>query len=349
MTDAARRTGAYALPALALAGVALVVLVAMSVLGVGARRGSDDDGAAAPVTSTTTAPARSPASERDIASPVLGPVVVVDGDGTPQAVGSLRSDTVLQLRLRDFEPRTTVRVTQCVAERCANSVRVHVGPTGAAAADYLVVDDGRCRIDAPACTIVAASADGDRRAEVTTIFEDALPPPGVLQVTPRRQLVPGDVLDVRVTGVVPGVRLDVVVCSRPREAGSDRCTSTTQRVVTADEVGAAATSLTVDASACTGDHRCDVAVRSSDAFVRATPVPLSFAAAPGAAYDRGRLVAGLVVAVALVAAAAYFIRRTDWSPVGEEAAPEIDDADFADLDAIIAALPPEEEPTLVEG
>ena len=36
------------------------------------------------------------------------------------------------------------------------------------------------------------------------------------------------------------------------------------------------------------------------------------------------------------------MRRTDWAPVGEVAAPEIDEAAYADLDAIIAALPPEE-------
>ncbi len=34
--------------------------------------------------------------------------------------------------------------------------------------------------------------------------------------------------------------------------------------------------------------------------------------------------------------------RTDWSAIGEAAAPEIDNAEYADLDAIVAALPPEE-------
>ena len=38
-----------------------------------------------------------------------------------------------------------------------------------------------------------------------------------------------------------------------------------------------------------------------------------------------------------------FSCRTDWAAVGEAAAPEIDDAEYADLDAIIAALPPEED------
>jgi hypothetical protein len=46
--------------------------------------------------------------------------------------------------------------------------------------------------------------------------------------------------------------------------------------------------------------------------------------------------------VLLVAIAAWLLVRTDWAAVGEAAAPEIDGAEYADLDAIIAALPPEE-------
>ena len=74
-------------------------------------------------------------------------------------------------------------------------------------------------------------------------------------------------------------------------------------------------------------------------FARAPVVPISFAAPPGATYDSTRLVIGLGFALLLLAIAAALLRRTDWSPVGEAAAPEIDDAEYADLDAIIAALP----------
>ncbi len=45
----------------------------------------------------------------------------------------------------------------------------------------------------------------------------------------------------------------------------------------------------------------------------------------------------------LLLVAIWLVRRTDWRPVGEAAAPEIDDAEYADLDSIIAALPPEED------
>jgi hypothetical protein len=77
-------------------------------------------------------------------------------------------------------------------------------------------------------------------------------------------------------------------------------------------------------------------------------VPISFAAPPGSEYDANRLAAGLGLALLLVAIAAGLIRRTDWSAVGEAAAPEIDDAEYADLDAIIAALPPEPEELVSE-
>jgi len=40
-------------------------------------------------------------------------------------------------------------------------------------------------------------------------------------------------------------------------------------------------------------------------------------------------------------------QRVGQAAVGEAAAPEIDDAEYADLDAIIAALPPEEDDELV--
>jgi hypothetical protein len=84
-------------------------------------------------------------------------------------------------------------------------------------------------------------------------------------------------------------------------------------------------------------------------FARAPVVPITFAAPPGAAYDPTRLALGLALASILVAIAAWLILRSDWSAVGEAAAPEIDDAEYADLDAIIAALPPEEDELVPTG
>ena len=77
---------------------------------------------------------------------------------------------------------------------------------------------------------------------------------------------------------------------------------------------------------------------SDEAFTRTPARPVTFAAPPGAGYDPGRLVLGLVIAGALLAAVLWLAFFTDWSPIGEAAAPEIDEADYADLDAIIDAL-----------
>jgi hypothetical protein len=86
-----------------------------------------------------------------------------------------------------------------------------------------------------------------------------------------------------------------------------------------------------------------VNVSGPEVYARAPIVPVDFAAPPGAAYERTRLLLGLAAAVILLAVAAAMLRRTDWSAVGEEAAPELDDAEYADLDAIVAALPPDDD------
>ena len=56
-----------------------------------------------------------------------------------------------------------------------------------------------------------------------------------------------------------------------------------------------------------------------------------------------RLSFGLGIAFVLIGLCAWLIVRTDWSEVGEAKALQIDNAEYADLDAIIAALPPEPE------
>ena len=79
------------------------------------------------------------------------------------------------------------------------------------------------------------------------------------------------------------------------------------------------------------------------AVVRTPPVELAFAEPPGAVLRRwspGHRPRRCAAPPAR--GAAWLLRSTDWAPVGEAAAPEIDDAEYADLDAIIAALPPEE-------
>ena len=55
-------------------------------------------------------------------------------------------------------------------------------------------------------------------------------------------------------------------------------------------------------------------------------------------YDPVRLTMGVGLAVMFLVTAAVLVRTTDWSTVGEASAPEIDDAEYADLDAMAAAF-----------
>ena len=163
-------------------------------------------------------------------------------------------------------------------------------------------------------------------ASVRTLFYDEVPPPVAVRVAPSSGLKPGDPVRVTVLGLLPGVSA--------RVCAGEACAPVV------------AGTAELPAPRCGRGEVCSVTVASDAAFVQAVAVPLSYAAPPTADYSSTRLAAGLAVAGLLFGAALFLIRRGDWSAVGEEAAPEIDEAEYADLDAIVAALPPE--PTLDE-
>lgn len=326
----------------------LSTAVRLLVLGVG----GDGDGEARPNANasraTTTTVITTPAV-RQVTSPVLGPVVVVrpTAEGPSAPVGGLRPDTVVQMRAIEFPPFADGTAYQC-ARVCGNPLPVQMNEAGEASFQYLVVDDfadSGCRVDAAPCSIVIAMADDppDKPAAVVrTLFIDELPEPVRLRVSPSTGLNEGDSVRVEVEGLPPGASARLLLCAR-------ECDMTgTHVVVQASSGGTAFTDLTLtsDRIECTRGSSCAVSIVSDDAFVQAVPTPISFRTPPGVDYSTGRLAAGLAAAIVLLGAAAWLIRRSDWGPVGEEAAPEIDDAEYADLDAIVAALPPE--PTLDE-
>jgi hypothetical protein len=212
------------------------------------------------------------------------------------------------------------------------------------------IDDG-CQADAAPCTIVVRARGSDRRGEIQTVFTDAVPPPGRIAVTPSRRLsLDGQTVTVEVHGYPPGETVTAMLCVAP-DATGPRCGEpgpTAPLVVGPDGTGS--TQLRIDPGPvgaqrlqCARGDDCGVSVASAEVFARAPVVPISFAPPPGADYDPTRLALGIGLAVALIVIAAWLILRTDWSPIGEAAAPEIDDAEYADLDAIIAALPPEDD------
>jgi hypothetical protein len=299
----------------------------------------------------------------------LGPRVSLSAeDGRPAGfpssyptVDALRPGTVLQLRVTGFGPFASARAMQCVTAdevSCGNAIPVQLDEDGAAEIQYLVTDEftpaarsGRCRAHAARCTVVVEEVDGDDRAERGTTFHDEEPPPGVIRVAPRTGLVDGRTVTVEVEGFPPGADVQAMLCAAPAATGPQRCGAPgpTSPLRVGPE-GRGRTQLEVR-SGPVGDERvhcgrrgpgCGISVASPDVFARAPVVPIAFAGPPGPTYDAWRLGAGLTTAALLAGAAGWFVRRTDWSPPGEAAAPEIDDAEYADLDAIVAALPPEE-------
>lgn len=301
----------------------------------------------------------------------LGPEVTIEADDDASfptsydVVDALTPGTVLRIRVVGFEPFARARVEQCATSgtrQCGNALPVQLDENGRAFFQYLVTDDfvaaqpvpGGCRADAAPCTIVVSAVVGRNRGEIQSVFFDTIPAPGRIDVTPSRDLsLDGETVTVTVHDYPPGVTVTAMLCAAP-DATGPRCGApgpTATLVVGADGTGQAR--LVIEPgrvgerrASCRRGNDCGVSVASDAVFARAPVVPISFAAPPGADYDSARLAFGLVLAVLLVAIAAGLILRTDWSPVGEAAAPEIDDAEYADLDAIIAALPPEEEDDL---
>ena len=298
----------------------------------------------------------------------LGPEVTIVGDDDASfpneydTVGRLESGTVLRMHVFGFESFTRAVAEQCAPNGlpgCGNQIRVQFDEFGQANFQYLITNSflnsqpvpGGCRANAAPCTISVRSLDNNARAEIQTIFVDAVPRPGSISVTPSHGIsIDGETVTVEVRDFPPGAQLNAMLCAAP-EATGPRCgapgptaplvvgpdgTGRTRLVVAPGSVGSSRTR-------CSRTADCGISVASDTVFARAPVVPISFAGPPGADYDPRQLALGLGLAAALVAIATWLILRTDWAPVGEAAAPEIDDAEYADLDAIIAAMPPEED------
>ena len=309
----------------------------------------------------------SPGGRADAAT--LGPELRIDAAGGPSFPESyavadrLAPETVVRIRAHGFGPFARAVAEQCaptISQGCGNRIPVQFDQRGEAQFQYLVTNEflipgrtvrGGCRADAAQCTIVVRAVASDARGEIQTIFRDRVAPPGRIVVTGATDLsLAGERVTVAVSDYPAGVTVTAMVCAAPAATGP-RCGSpgpTAALVVGPDGRGRTQLLIKpglvgVDRVQCARGDDCGISVASTEVFARAPVVPFSFAAPPGAAYDRTRLAVGVAVAVLLIAIAFWLLFRTDWSAVGEAAAPEIDDAEYADLDAIIAALPPEDE------
>lgn len=365
------------LAALGAAG-ALVVLAGVAVLVfglVGLRSGSTRSPEPARPTEapTPTAPT-GPGPGRVVAGQPreIGPVVrlwAADRDADvfpfpPPVADRLGSPGVLQVRAYGFEPFATARARQCVASSpplCWNEIDVQFGETGEASFQYLVVDAeaggataGGCRSREATCTIVVDSGENGDRAEIVTVFNDRGSPPPRIRVAPQARLADGQKVTVQLSGLSPGTRVHASLCAAPDVHGPRRCAPPHAALVAPDGTATAAFAvgsgrIGSERASCGGGDRCAVTVTTEGGTLLRVAEPVAFAQRPGARYARERLAGALALLALALGSASWLVRRTDWSPVGEAAAPEIDEAEYADLDALVAALPPEEEPVEAGG
>ncbi len=360
-------------------GAGLLVIAVVATVGIAGlssgddpSNGDDTDAGGEPTMITRAPITRTPTTRASV--PVAGPAVMLEAesgdDGTStfptsyEAADGLAPDTVLSVRVRGFETFASGIAEQCSGVpslRCANAIPVQFDGDGIARFQYLITDDflesgsnaEGCRLVTAPCTIEVRSRDEtgrETRASVQTVFGDTLPESGRIVVTPSSGLsLDGEPVTVDVRDYPPGVAVTAMLCAAP-DAFGPRCGAPgPSAVIDVGADGTGRTTLVVspgpvgdDRVSCARGDDCGISVASDDVFVRAPVVPISFAPPPGAAYDPLRLALGLALAVVLLLGAAVLLVRTDWAPVGEAAAPEIDDAEYADLDAIIAALPPED-------
>lgn len=306
----------------AVTGVVVVVLAVGLVGafgGLGTGDGSDRS------TSTTRPSAR---AETDAPAPLRQPTVRVTATpseslpAVPRTVGGLEDGTVMVLGVSGLEPGARATVHQCPTGAVdSNACRPGLPVTMSEEGRATVLVDLEDRLDVALqgadvvecvearCSVVVF---GSSRLEVVTAFGEPAPPAVALAAEPAT-LPPGGTLTASAAHLPPGAEATFAVC-RPGGDGTADCASPTETVVV-DDAGRAVAEVTVGTGRCPRGSDCAVAVVVEGGAPRAY-APLTMIGRAGAAYDDGRLRAGLVVAGALLAGALVLLRSTDWTPVG---------------------------------
>lgn len=345
------RTGLLAVLSAPLVLLAGAVLLAVLILGVGGVQSGDheEDGESA----TTVAPRRSsPGTQAPPAARVQGgtpiPVVVMHAADADrflpyQPVSGLVPDAVVRVRVDGFDWHERGSVRQCVVEigrqtACGEPFPVQFDGDGRADFQFAVRGDiasGGCRIGQPACLLRVAGESGDRQASVQTVLVDVLTP-GEVRIEPAGPVADGQTVDVIVSGFPPATTATAVLCAPPEPYDARRCGPPEPTSMFAiDPAGAGRTTLTVaaarlgsEAALCGPRRVCGIAVVVGGGFVAAPVTPVRFSLGPGVAYDGGRVLMGVVAALALIGAALVIVRRTDWTKPTEAATPELDSSDL---------------------
>ena len=352
LSDDRRQERSGGLLALVSAPVVLVVgalLLAGLVLGVsdggGGGGGGDAEEPARPPRTAST-PTSLPVSRVQTSA---SPVTVVrlraaddDRFSAYDPVSGLTPGAVVRILAEGFGWQENGRIAQCVSElgrqtACAESFPVQFDDDGRADFQIAVQGDvapGGCRVGQPTC-LLRLTGDSGRHATVQTVLVDRLGPAAV-RVEPARGITDGQTVEVSVAGFPAGTTATAVLCAPPEAYDARRCASPDAGATfTVDARGAGRTSLVVasgrlgaDAVLCGPRRACGIAVVVGSGFVTASPASVGFSLGPGVAYDAGRLVPGLILALVLVGAAVVIARRTDWTKPTEAATPALDGADL---------------------
>lgn len=275
---------------------------------------------------------------------------------TNRVIDDLESSAVLKIRLSGFDWFERAEMEQCVyAARvmCANRLPVQADEEGRAVVHFLVSDDfstaageaGRCAPDRNRCTVRIESIEGTAVAEIDTVFGGPARPPGRITVAPQREIDEGSTVQVTVEGYPPGQNFTAALCRAPTPPSPRTCGAPGSGApITISDDGTGATMLTLTPGAvgsseatCSRRTICGISLVSDDAYVRALTPPISFAGRAGPDYDNSQLVIGLGIAALLLALAAWWMVTGEWAPPQEAAATALDEAEYADLDAMVAA------------
>lgn len=283
-----------------------------------------------------------------------------------RVVDELTSPTVLRVNASGFPSFARASAQQCMYDpgrRCGNRLPVQTDESGRATFQYLVADDftgtvdraGGCRPDRNRCTVRIETIGSDQVAEIDTVFGGEARPLATIDLTPADEIVDGSLVTVDVSGYPPAASFEAVLCRAPHVGDPRFCGSpgpSTSMTVGSD--GTATATLTVtegvvgsESSKCTRRTTCGVTLVSDDMYVRAATPAVTFAGRAGPEYDRTRLASGLGIAVALVALAIWWMTTGEWDPPQEAAARDLEAAEYADLDALVAAQEEREKPTAV--
>lgn len=239
----------------------------------------------------------------------------------PASITGLRDGDVRLVEV-EVDVDRSVLAAQCVAgsRRCAPGIPVQPDDQGSARtlvafARTLQLAEGDVDCAKVGCNLVLA--DDEVLFAVPLVFGPPLPTP-TLTVADRSGVRAGQELLVVLTGFPEGTAT-VTVCAPPGPVDPSACGAPApELVVEVPATGEATVRYPVatgrvgsGGARCRRGDPCAVAVPG----VAALPVELSFAGLSDAEPSRRRAAAGLAAAGAMLLAAVWIARRTDWAPV----------------------------------